>query len=115
VAEGSPAVAPLSIITIQPAPGTVRVHIAGEIDLATTGQLRAALSTTFAAAGPGTEIRVDLARVTFIDAIGVGALVRGHQDARKAGLSFTVHNPHGVVQRIIDVLGLDDLLGITPT
>jgi anti-sigma B factor antagonist len=114
VAEESPFAASLSIITTRPGPESVRVHVAGEIDLATARQLQGTLLAEIAAAVRGTEVRVDLARVTFIDATGVGVLVRCRQAAREAALDFSVHNPQGMVQRIIDMLGLVDLLGITP-
>lgn len=114
MAEESPAIAPLTIVTTRSASDTVRIYLAGEIDLATGRQLQGALLAVIDAAAPGTEVRVDLARVTFIDATGVGVLVRSRQAARDAALEFSVHNPQGMVQRIIDVLGLVDLLGITP-
>jgi anti-anti-sigma factor len=113
VAQGSPAGVPLSIITTRPTPETVRVYLAGEIDLATAGQLRVALLEAIAAAEPGAEVRVDLTRVDFLDAIGVGVLLRSRQAAQDAGVTFSVHNPQGIVQRIIEVLGLVDLFETT--
>lgn len=115
MAEGSPAVVPLSIITTRPGPGTLWVYVAGEIDLATAGQLRGALLAVAAAEPPGARVRVDLERVTFIDAIGVGVLVRGHQAALGAGHELTVHNPRGIVKRVFDMLGVGELLGIPKT
>jgi anti-sigma B factor antagonist len=115
VAEGSPAVAPLSIVTIRPSPDTVQVHIAGEIDLATAGQLRVALRAVVAAAAPSTEVRVDLSGVTFLDAIGIGVLVTASAAARDAGVDFAAHSPQGIVKRIIELLGVVELLGIAKT
>jgi anti-sigma B factor antagonist len=113
VGERATAGTPLSIITTRPAPGIVRVYLAGEIDLATAGQLRTALSAVIAAAEPGTEVWVDLALVTFLDAMGIGVLVRSCHAARDAGLDIAVHKPRGIVQRVIELLGVVELLGIT--
>jgi anti-sigma B factor antagonist len=115
VTERSPAAAaPLSIITARSGPGTIRVHLAGEIDMATAPQLRVALLAVIAEAAPQTEVRVDLGRVAFIDAIGIGVLVRGREAARQAGVGFSVDNPRGIVLRIIEVLDLVDALRVTP-
>jgi anti-anti-sigma factor len=114
VTDGSRAAAPLSIVTAQPEAGTVRVHLAGEVDLATSGQLRVALLAVVAAAAPSTHVRVDLAQVTFIDAGGIGVLIRARAAAHRAGVGFSVHNPRGIVRRVIDVLDLTDMLRVTP-
>lgn len=113
--ERATAGTPLSIITARPAPGVVRVYVVGEIDLATAGQLRTGLSAVIATAEPGTEIRVDLELVTFLDAMGIGVLVRSCHAARDAGLDFAVHNPRGIVARVIELLGVVELLGIART
>jgi anti-anti-sigma factor len=113
VTQGSPAGAALSIITTRPSPDTVRVYLAGEVDLATAGQLRVALLAAIGAAKPGAEVLVDLTRVGFLDAIGVGVLLRSRQAAQDAGVAFSVQNAQGIVQRIIEVLGLAGLFEIT--
>ncbi len=60
-------------------------------------------------------VTVDLAGVTFIDATGVKALVSGHEAARRCGVGFTVENARGIVLRVLDILGLSELLRQTPT
>lgn len=115
MSEGSPvaAAASLSIITARPGPDSVRVYLAGEIDIATAPRLRVTLQSVVAAAPPQTEIRVDLSRVSFIDAIGIGILVRGREAAARAGVGFSVENPRGIVLRIIEVLDLVEVLRVT--
>jgi anti-sigma B factor antagonist len=115
VIEGSPAAgAALSIVTTEPGTGSVRVYVAGEIDMATAPRLRGALQAVIATVAAGTEIRVDLGRVAFIDAIGVGVLIRSRELARRAGVGFSVENPQGMVLRIIEVLDLVEPLQVTP-
>jgi anti-sigma B factor antagonist len=123
VSEGSPAGAPgpptnaaayLSITTARPGPGMVRVDVIGEIDLATAPRLRVALLAAIAATAAGTEIRVNLAEVTFIDAIGVGVLVRARGAASRAGVGLSLEHPRGLVLRILELLDLVDTLLATP-
>jgi anti-anti-sigma factor len=104
----------LTITIARPDLDTVRLHVAGEIDLATAPQLQAALQATLTEAALATTLQVDLAGVAFLDATGVGVLVHTHHAARRSGLGFSVHNPHGVVLRVLDVLNLTDALRVAP-
>lgn len=104
----------LSIITSRLGTDPIRVHLAGEIDLATAPQLRLALSAVLATPVPPSEVRVDLAEVSFLDATGVGLLLRAREAAHQAGVGLTVHHPRGIVRRVLDVLGLTDELGVAP-
>jgi anti-anti-sigma factor len=119
VSEGQPvgaavplttAAASLSIATTRPGPGSVRVAVVGEIDMATAPRLRVELLAVIAQAAGRSEVRVDLAGVTFIDAIGVSALVQANRAAGRAGVGFAVERPQGLVLRILEVLGLVDAL-----
>lgn len=110
-AAGPPAAsAALSITTSQPRPGMICIRLVGEIDIATAQQLRTELLSAIAAAPARTEIRVDLAGMTFIDATGIGALVRAKHAASRAGVSFVLDRPQGVVLRVLDVLDLVEVL-----
>ena len=106
--------ASLSITTARPTPGSVRVSVVGEIDMATAPRLRVELLAVIAAATARTDIRVDLAGVAFIDAIGVGVLVRASEAASRAGVGFCLEHPRGMVLRILDVLDLVDTLVAAP-
>jgi anti-sigma B factor antagonist len=104
----------LSITRARPGSGSVRVRVVGEIDMATAPRLRDYLLGVIAAAAAGTEIRVDLADVTFIDASGVGVLVGAERAANRAGVGFCAERPQGVVLRIFQVLNLSDVLLAVP-
>jgi anti-sigma B factor antagonist len=58
-------------VEVRREPGHVLVTVAGEIDIATVRQLRERLA---APAASGQPLIVDLDRVTFIDAAGLGVL-----------------------------------------
>jgi anti-anti-sigma factor len=110
--DGLSSETPLSITTVRMSDWTIVVDVAGEIDLATSPQVAAALQESVACPIPPREIRVCLTRVTFIDARGISALVVGCQAARRAGVGFSVHNPQGIVRRVLDIVGLTDNLHV---
>jgi len=55
------------------------VVVTGEIDASTAGQLRGEL---YGLSRPGTNVVLDFASVTFIDAAGLGVLVSAARQAR---------------------------------
>ena len=61
------------------------------------------------------KVLVDFARVTFIDSTGLGVLVKSHRRAVAAGSVFAVVHPTPQTRKLIQVLGLDQLLRIYDT
>lgn len=91
----------------------VRIDVAGEIDLATCPRLEAELLAAIDAPAPPKRVRIDLAAVTFIDARGVGVLIDGRDAAQRRGVDYAVQNARGIVLRVLDILGLAELLQST--
>lgn len=89
---------------------TYRIHVVGEVDMATAPQLKITLLDAIESLAPPHEIRIDLAGVTFLDAAGVAALIAGRDAAQCCGVGFTVENARGIVRRVLDILGLSQLL-----
>jgi anti-anti-sigma factor len=87
------------------------VDVRGSLDAATVDDLRRALVTTVHAERPVTMI-VDLTFVTFMDSMGVGALVSGHNAARETGTRFVLRNPSEFVHRQLRITGLAELFGL---
>jgi stage II sporulation protein AA (anti-sigma F factor antagonist) len=80
----------------------VRLALAGDVDFAA----HAALSEQIAAlAGLGRAIVVDCAQVTFLDSMGLRALVGGLQTAAERGLGFELADPSPPVLRVIELSG----------
>jgi anti-anti-sigma factor len=79
------------------------LHISGELDITARDDLRDAFS---AARG---DIVVDLAEVTFLDSEALGALIDGYNEAPPGG--FRVINAQGLVARVLQVSGADELFG----
>ncbi|AVT31653.1 hypothetical protein C6361_21655 [Plantactinospora sp. BC1] len=92
---------------------TVTLGVAGEVDLGTSGLLRAAIQDALGtphAAG----VTVDLDGVTFLDCTGIGALVAGHNTAVRLRLRYLVTNPQRPVRRILEVTGVLPVLAHSP-
>jgi anti-anti-sigma factor len=97
--------AQLRIAASCPAPGTVRVAVAGEIDLSTAGVLHAELLNALSARLPD-RIEVDLAGVTFLDCGGLTVLIVAGKAAARTGCRLRITNPQPIVRRVLDLTGL---------
>ncbi|MEU7905696.1 STAS domain-containing protein [Actinoplanes sp. NPDC049118] len=95
------------IDTSCPSPGTIRVAVAGEIDLSTADVLRAGLLRTLTRHVPH-RIEVDLAGITFLDCSGITALIVVAEAAARIGCQLRITNPQPNVRRILDLTGLLD-------
>jgi anti-anti-sigma factor len=100
--------------TRRQADGALVVDVRGVLDAATVDALRNALLGTLAAERPRTMI-VDLTFVTFMDSMGIGALVAGLNAARELGSQFVLRNPSEFVHRQLRVTGLAELFGLPAT
>jgi len=86
----------------------------GDLDIASVGDLRAALSDA-ARVGAGAVV-VDLTQVTFIDSSGLGALVELHRRLRRSGRRLAVVAPGGSAPAVLlDLAGLRGRLPISET
>jgi anti-anti-sigma factor len=97
--------------TRRQADGAIVVDVRGTLDAATVDALRDALLSTLHAERPLTMI-VDLTYVTFMDSMGVGALVAGHNAARETGTRFVLRNPSEFVHRQLRITGLAEMFGL---
>ena len=84
------------------------VAAAGEVDVDTAALLSAALDDAVDRHAMGC---CDLSEVGFLDAAGVTALMRAHQRARETGSRLTVRGAHGVARRVLQICGVELLLG----
>ncbi|WP_229830271.1 STAS domain-containing protein [Actinoplanes ianthinogenes] len=96
--------------TRRQADGATVVDVRGSLDAATVESLRDVLLDTVQRDRP-TAMIVDLTYVTFMDSVGIGALVAGQRAARDIGARFQLRNPSEFVHRQLRVTGLADLLG----
>jgi anti-anti-sigma factor len=91
----------------QPGP-TDTVTLAGELDCSNCADVIARVERLCRERGH--RIRIDIAAVTFIDAGTVGTFLRAHHRARAVGCEVVLRNVHGFPLRVLQLLGVDDVL-----
>ncbi|GHD53603.1 hypothetical protein GCM10010335_67290 [Streptomyces galbus] len=85
---------------------------AGEIDYTTGETLRQALNVT-GTARP--RIVVDMRQVTFMDSVGVNILLTAHQACAQVGGWIRLAAPTEPVQRVLHLVGIDQVITCRPT
>ena len=93
--------------------GVLRLTITGEVDLSTADLLTDTI-TNLITAGHVAELIIDLDQVTFLDATGISALIRGNNLAVELGIAYLVTNPHDLVHKVLDITGVLRLLTERP-
>ena len=91
---------------------TCRVQIGGDIDIATVGLLRSALSCVLEQLSPGERVVVDAAGVGFLSAGGVRALAEFSERARAGGGGLVIETASSIVERVLRVCRHVDLMGL---
>jgi anti-anti-sigma factor len=81
------------------------IRVEGKLDM-----VNAQLLEGWMAAMDRPVVAVDLAAVTFIDSSGVGVLLRARRQLADDGVHFQVRNPSGSVRRVLEILGVGEVL-----
>jgi anti-anti-sigma factor len=84
-------------------PGCHEVEVAGELDLAVSDRLQAALDRAVAR---HQHVLLDLAGCEFIDASAVAVLLRSHEKLLSRGRELLLYGVHGQVRRMLSATGL---------
>ncbi len=92
--------------------GVILLVLAGEIDLATSGQFRAVVDEAIA---EGTSLVADVEEVTFMDSTMLRELLRAHRDLGAAGNRFILAAPQPPVRRLLDLTGTAGLFTLSAT
>ena len=90
--------------------GDVRVAVRGEIDIASSDQLRSALLGLNDQGAR--QVTVDLTDLDFIDSTGLGALIRVLKHYRERGGDLKLASPTRPVQKVLEITSLDKLFTI---
>lgn len=99
---------PLELETTPTGTGACTLAIAGELDVATAPELRAAVGSLL---GSGCrDLVIDLHGVTFIDSSGLGALLWALHRVDGAGGEMVAVRPSDRVTEVLRVTGLERLL-----
>jgi len=89
------------------------VRVTGEIDIANARLL--ILDAVIDALRVSSRVVVDLHEVTFMDASGVGALVRARDAVRRAGGELVLRSPSALTQRLLELTGLTTAFDVDPS
>ena len=81
----------------------------GELDWITSLSLRHLLHDLLS---PGAKVVIDLSRVTFIDSVALSAIVGAIRRAASLGATVRVRDAGSQVRRMIELAGLQRLLGL---
>jgi anti-sigma B factor antagonist len=100
----------LSITTSTLAGGAVEVAPEGEIDVENAYEIREAVAAQLAGPHPN-RIELNMQQVTFIDSVGISALVGVFQLASVSGVKLVVTRPSRFAHRQLWVTGLLGLFG----
>lgn len=101
----------LSVSVHRPEPDRVLLRAHGEVDLGTVDGLRdllAGVGHPDPAAGTGpVHVVCDLSGITFLGAVGVGALAEAGEAARRRGAALCLVATTRPVRRVLELCGLD--------
>jgi anti-sigma B factor antagonist len=97
---------PILEVQIDRQPQLTVASCAGKVVIETWPQLSTALRELIP---EGRPIRVDLAKVDWVDSVGIGAFVSVWASAKKAGCDLKFRNPSKLVQDVVELTQLYDL------
>jgi anti-sigma B factor antagonist len=100
----------LSIVTTHLAGDVVEIAPHGEMDVDTAHEVREAVAAVLTGPRPG-RIELNMRDVTFVDSVGISAMVAGFQAAEVSGVKLVVTDPSRFVHRQLWVTGLLGLFG----
>jgi anti-anti-sigma factor len=100
----------LSIVTTRLAGDVVEIAPRGEMDVDTAYEVREAVAIVLTRSRPK-RIHLNMRLVTFIDSVGISALVAGFQTAEVSGVKLVVTEPSRFVHRQLWITGLLGLFG----
>ena len=91
-------------VDVETTPNQVVVSVVGELDMADADQVAQTLVDAAAAGKP--ILRLQLSGLTFADSSAIKAIILGAKAAEQRGVTFELVNPHGRVQRLLQITGL---------
>jgi anti-anti-sigma factor len=86
--------------------GAAVVRLVGELDLAAVPTLQSAL------AGVDGDVELDCSEIEFIDAAGLGAILRAQETCTAGGGKLVLVDPGPAVDRLLQLVELDTVLSI---
>jgi anti-sigma B factor antagonist len=97
-------------ISVERSPAGPTFVLVGELDLETADSLLAACSEEVLA--PGEIITFDCAGLTFLDSVGIRALVELHNQAVEMGVALRMTHVRPAQRRVLEITQLIDVLQV---
>lgn len=91
--------------------GAMTIYADGELDLATGPALERLIKASLKVSDLHLVV-IDCAQLRFLDAAGLGVLVRCYQQLKDRGRSLTVRGTHGEVAEALIATGVGEILGM---
>jgi anti-sigma B factor antagonist len=88
------------------------LKLEGELDLSVASDLEKEIIRTIDRAPQG--VSIDLTDVSFLDSSSVRALLRASEAADDAGKKLRVSGASGITRRVLELTGVDEVLGLEP-
>jgi anti-anti-sigma factor len=92
-------------------PGEIVMVVRGELDCATSGQLRAAITALINRGGID-AIGLDLRGLDLLDSIGIGTIVVAQRICQQIGVHLRLTAVNPFTARVLDVMGLHEALAL---
>jgi|SRR5699024_25856 len=86
------------------------LNLSGEIDAYTAPELKEALLPLTSRSG--TQVEVDLQKVTYMDSTGLGVFVSALKSSKENGSQLILVNLQERVRRLFKITGLDEVIDI---
>lgn len=100
-------------ISVIVAAGSVRVQVAGELDMAVETELVETVAKAVAD-HDASSLELDVTRVTFIDSAGLRALLLCRDNVERSGRDLVLTAGDGPVSRLLNVAGVKDWFTMSP-
>lgn len=100
-------------IRLAPNGATEVLYVSGELDMGSAATLERAVTAGASVAQNG-EICLDLRGLSFVDSSGARALCNIQRVVEARGQHVIYASPQPQVRKVLDLLGLDKVLTITP-
>jgi anti-sigma B factor antagonist len=88
------------------------LRVGGELDIGSAPDLERAVAGEFD--GQAGDFHLDMSDLTFMDSTGAQSLLHIHNSIEARGRHVVFEAPPGRVRDVLELLGLDQVLDITP-
>lgn len=88
------------------------LRVGGELDIGSAPDLERAVAGQFD--GQDGDFHIDMSDLTFMDSTGAQSLLHIHNSIEARGRHVVFEAPPGAVRDVLELLGLDQVLDITP-